>query len=1174
MLFQWIQGLCCLLPFLSCLKAAEIPLLVEQLPTITDMTRGIQVAFPADEDFPIKCEAKGNPTPVYQWTKNGHPYNPFTDAHVKTRKNSGTFVIHHNGNISSYHGTYRCYASNKLGTAMSEETTFVVPVVPKFPNEDIPPVVAEEGDPVVLHCDPPIGIPPVHIYWMTVDLVQIPQDERVSVGQDGNLYFANVEQTDNRTDYFCFAQFPSIRTMVQKMPMMVTVNTSNSLKERKPKMVTPRGTSSPLTVLKGEVLVLECIAEGLPTPRISWRREGVELPRDRAVTENHANILKVKDASEADHGTYHCVAHNYLGTVQHDFHVHVEEPPRWKKKPGSSVHNVGSSVVLLCSAAGKPDPVIRWKRNGLPLKKEKLPLNHQVMDEEISITNLQLSDSAVFQCEATNKHGTILTSVNINVLDIAPLILTSDNRDYTAVVGQSAFLQCDVFAFPPADISWIRDESVTRLHGARYHIHENGTVEIRETEAQDAGAYTCWVTNARGETALNANLILREPTRVSLSPTNPWVRRSHSVTLTCHVQCDTHLHSSLRISWWKNGQEVTEGSYRIQLQSDTLIIPSVAWEDGGNYNCTAHTSLDSMTAGTHLTVRDVPSPPGELHLSEKQKRSVRLSWVASDSHNSPISEFIIQSEKSWKEPGKWEDLIVCPGNVTSAVLPLTPYLNYHFRVIAVNGIGRSPPSAASEKYSTPPTVPDRNPHIVHAEADKPNEMTVKWEPLRSEEQHGPGLEYRVSWRLQGVDTDWHHERVKGHEFVIKNTPSFVPYDIYVQAVNELGAGPEPHVHTKYSGEDTPDATPLNMAVEVLNSSLVKVSWTGITQDRVRGHLSGYKIIWWKVRSLLDGRKHRSDRHVLVFPGPRDWGMIPGLDPFSEYQMSVVAFNTRGDGPASTAVTFQTPEGVPEQPHFLRILSSDKTSLTLSWGPPRKANGILTSYLLQHQIINDTDEIGALGDINITNPSTVSWRIPKLHASTKYKFYLRACTRAGCGRALSEEGLTVAQARLSAIFSVSSRSPPHLAAKVPLPALAYGEGSQDLSTQGWFIGLMCAVALLTLTLLIACFVQRNKGGKYSVKEKEDLHPEVEVQSMKDGLFGDFSDSDKKPLHGSLDSLSGDMKASDSVDSLVQYGDGDHHPFNEDGSFIGAYTRAKEKTFEDLNGDSAVIHSMHS
>lgn len=44
----------------------------------------------------------------------------------------------------------------------------------------------------------------------------------------------------------------------------------------------------------------------------------------------------------------------------------------------------------------------------------------------------------------------------------------------------------------------------------------------------------------------------------------------------------------------------------------------------------------------------------------------------------------------------------------------------------------------------------------------------------------------------------------------------------------------------------------------------------------------------------------------------------------------------------------------------------------------------------------------------------------------------------------------------------------------------------ISNQGWFIGLMCAVALLTLIMLIACFVNRNKGGKYSGKDLHQMH----------------------------------------------------------------------------------------
>lgn len=45
-------------------------------------------------------------------------------------------------------------------------------------------------------------------------------------------------------------------------------------------------------------------------------------------------------------------------------------------------------------------------------------------------------------------------------------------------------------------------------------------------------------------------------------------------------------------------------------------------------------------------------------------------------------------------------------------------------------------------------------------------------------------------------------------------------------------------------------------------------------------------------------------------------------------------------------------------------------------------------------------------------------------------------------------------------------------------LAFAGQQSGFSTQGWFIGTMCAVALLTLIALMACFLRRNKGGKYA------------------------------------------------------------------------------------------------
>lgn len=45
---------------------------------------------------------------------------------------------------------------------------FFFPDVPKFPKEKIEPLEVEEGDDVVLRCNPPSGLPPLHVYWMNI----------------------------------------------------------------------------------------------------------------------------------------------------------------------------------------------------------------------------------------------------------------------------------------------------------------------------------------------------------------------------------------------------------------------------------------------------------------------------------------------------------------------------------------------------------------------------------------------------------------------------------------------------------------------------------------------------------------------------------------------------------------------------------------------------------------------------------------------------------------------------------------------------------------------------------------------------------------------------------------------------------------------------------------------
>lgn len=61
------------------------------------------------------------------------------------------------------------------------------------------------------------------VFCLPSELLHIRQSERVTLGLDGNLYFANVLETDTRDDYTCNAQYVAARTIVPKEPISLSV---------------------------------------------------------------------------------------------------------------------------------------------------------------------------------------------------------------------------------------------------------------------------------------------------------------------------------------------------------------------------------------------------------------------------------------------------------------------------------------------------------------------------------------------------------------------------------------------------------------------------------------------------------------------------------------------------------------------------------------------------------------------------------------------------------------------------------------------------------------------------------------------------------------------------------------------------------------------------------------
>ncbi|XP_029414606.1 neurofascin isoform X1 [Nannospalax galili] len=1322
-----------------------------QPPTITKQSVKDHIVDPRDNIL-IECEAKGNPAPSFHWTRNSRFFNIAKDPRVSMRRRSGTLVIdfRSGGRPEEYEGEYQCFARNKFGTALSNRIRLQVSKSPLWPKENLDPVVVQEGAPLTLQCNPPPGLPSPVIFWMSSSMEPISQDKRVSQGHNGDLYFSNVMLQDMQTDYSCNARFHFTHTIQQKNPFTLKVLTNHpyndsslrnhpdmysarGVAERTPSFMYPQGTSSSQMVLRGMDLLLECIASGVPTPDIAWYKKGGDLPSDKAKFENFNKALRITNVSEEDSGEYFCLASNKMGSIRHTISVRVKAAPYWLDEPKNLILAPGEDGRLVCRANGNPKPTVQWMVNGEPLQSAPPNPNREVAGDTIIFRDTQISSRAVYQCNTSNEHGYLLANAFVSVLDVPPRMLSPRNQLIRVILYNRTRLDCPFFGSPIPTLRWFKNGQGSNLDGGNYHVYENGSLEIKMIRKEDQGIYTCVATNILGKAENQVRLEVKDPTRIYRMPEDQVAKRGTTVQLECRVKHDPSL--KLTVSWLKDDEPLYIGN-RMKKEDDSLTIFGVAERDQGSYTCMASTELDQDLAKAYLTVladqatptnrlaalpKGRPDRPRDLELTDLAERSVRLTWIPGDDNNSPITDYVIQFEEDQFQPGIWHDHSKFPGSVNSAVLQLSPYVNYQFRVIAVNEVGSSHPSLPSERYRTSGAPPESNPSDVKGEGTRKNNMEITWTPMNATSAFGPNLRYIVKWRRRETRETWNNVTVWGSRYVVGQTPVYVPYEIRVQAENDFGKGPEPDTVIGYSGEDYPRAAPTEVKVRVMNSTAISLQWNRVYSDTVQGQLREYRAYYWRESSLLKNLWVSQKRQQASFPGDRPRGVVAHLFPYSNYKLEMVVVNGRGDGPRSETKEFTTPEGVPSAPRRFRVRQPNLETINLEWDHPEHPNGILIGYTLKYVAFNGT-KVGKQMVENFS-PNQTKFSMQRADPVSRYRFTLSARTQVGSGEAITEESPappneatptaappTLPQTTVGATGLVSStdatalaatseattvptippvvpttiattvattttttaatttttttttESPPtttrtkipetapgeqsiwnvtvlpnskwanitwkhnfrpgtdfvveyidsnHTKKTIPVKAqaqpiqltdlypgmtytlrvysrdnegisstvitfmtsTAYTNNQADIATQGWFIGLMCAIALLVLILLIVCFIKRSRGGKYPVREKKDVPLGPEDPKEEDGSF-DYSDEDNKPLQGSQTSLDGTIKQQESDDSLVDYGEGGEGQFNEDGSFIGQYTVKKDKEETEGNESSEATSPVNA
>ncbi|XP_035007839.1 neurofascin homolog (chicken) a isoform X13 [Hippoglossus stenolepis] len=1133
---------------------------LKQPPTIVKQSVKDYIVDPRDNII-IECEAKGNPVPTFSWRRNGKFFNIGKDPRVTMRKRSGTLEIgfRSGGRPEDYEGEYQCFATNDFGVALSNKILLRVSKAPLWPKEVLEPVVVTEGSPLVLTCNPPPGLPPPFTFWMSSAMNPISQDKRVSTGLNGDLYFSNVVAQDAHTDYSCNARFLFTHTIQQKNPFTLKVLTKEpynetsynatdpyggrKVSESTPTFLSPSGSESSKIVQRDEQLLLECIAAGLPTPTVKWFKKGGDLPGNKVKFQNFNKTLKIISVSEEDAGEYVCMANSHLGSIRHSIFVQVKAAPYWLDKPTDLVLAPDENGRLVCRANGNPKPNIQWLINGQPIDTSPANPSRQVLGDTILFRSVQMGSSAVYQCNASNQHGYLLSNAFVSVLDMPPRMLGPKNQLIKVIENNRTFLDCPFFGSPLPELRWFKNGQGSGLDGGQYRVYINGTLEIKRARTEDEGTYTCVANSILGSAENQVRLEVKAQTRIVRFPEHQSAIRGSTARFNCKVKSDPSL--PVTVTWTKDDKALYLG-WRLRKDDESLTIPNVNEGDEGTYTCTVKSEIDQDSASARLTVLDRPDPPIDLDLSDPAARSVRLTWIPGNDHRSVITEFLVQFEEDRWEPGRWQNLSTYPGDLNSVILQLAPFVNYQFRVIAINSVGQSQPSRPSPRYKTSGAAPDVIPRGLRGWGSKKDNMEITWEPLLDLERNGPNLQYNVWWRRKDVGEEWSNVTTEGSKHIIHNTETYVPYEIKVQARNEFGQGPESNVVIGYSGEDKPTDAPTDFRVSKVDSTKANIHWKSVDPNSVQGEFKEYKLYYWRESSIVPGLMVSKENKTkgIYSTTSEPSGILSDLVPYSKYKMFIVVANRHFEGPPSNTVEFSTKEGVPDAPRFFRINRRSFDTIYLEWDKPLEPNGILTGYQLKYQTVNGSRVGRQQLETFLPNMTDFTLRLPD--RSTRFKFLLSALTQVGAGEVFAEES-------------------PHFTNEAYIDQV-------DIATQGWFIGLMCAIALIILILLIVCFIKRSRGGKYPVRDKKDLPLDSVDHKDQDGSFDYHSDEDNKPLQGSQTSLDGNVKESD--DSLVDYGEGGDGQFNEDGSFIGQYTVKKDKDETEGNESSEATSPVNA
>ncbi|XP_027759216.1 myomesin-3 [Empidonax traillii] len=613
-------------------------------------------------------------------------------------------------------------------------------------------------------------------------------------------------------------------------------------------------------------------------------------------------------------------------------------------------------------------------------------------------------------------------------------------------------LACTILGSPSPQVTWYKNGVPIDLRLApagKYKIKNKFgmlTLHISRCSMEDSAEYSVQVKNQHGEAYSFATVLVRkyygkesgfdsEIYKRSLLareadfafPMKPlFSREKEPFTLSCYFSSDLLDHQR-DITWFRDGELLQDSEHqelKCREREASLTVPCAHKEDEGFYTVRVPSLDGHKEQTTYVFVRDAaaetagaPGSPLSVKCHDVNKDCLILSWVApSDDGGSPVLGYLIERCVAGSE-----DWVPCNAQPVKTcrcpVLGLAEGHTYQFRVKAVNKVGISHPSKASDPVTTRDPSRDKRvtvipydggrtieiskdeleghikiplpPTNVHATEVREDYVALAWDEPdpRGREPLSYYVEKSIAgsdcWQMVNVDVAVHSPR-----FALFDLAEGRSYRFRVRSVNKFGISepslPSPPVTAGAKLAPLPPPSQV-LAFRDTKTSVV-LQW-----DKPKDGLEplGYYIYC---------RETGTEEWQTVNNKPVTCNefTVPGLQPGKEYVFCVKSVSEAGlseSSPPTDPIVVRPAIACPSAPRGFVLLHCGKTTMTIGWKAPKRKGGtkILGYFLDQHD--------GSERDWHGVNIQPIPQRVctvSRLEEGHLYQFRARAMNLAGVG----------------------------------------------------------------------------------------------------------------------------------------------------------------------------------